>query len=72
MTATERRHCLVMTFDRTATRAEGMFFKKYDEPRARFHRYPNEFRPGFWTICNCKGILQIPQDPEALRLEGDV
>src|SRR6195952_1917982 len=55
----------VVTFDYTTTEPEGTWFGRYDELRARFPWYKNEFGPGFWTVCNYQGILQIMQNPEA-------
>ncbi|SOX56921.1 cytochrome P450, partial [Mycobacterium ahvazicum] len=55
----------VVTFDYTTTEPEGTWFAKYDELRAQFPWYRNEFGPGFWTVCNYEGILQIMQNPEA-------
>ena len=55
----------VVTFDYTTTEPEGTWFAKYDELRAQFPWYKNEFGPGFWTVCNYQGILQIMQNPEA-------
>jgi cytochrome P450 len=55
----------VVNFDYTTTEPEGTWFAKYDELRAQFPWYKNEFGPGFWTVCNYQGILQIMQNPEA-------
>jgi cytochrome P450 len=55
----------VATFDYTTTEPEGTWFAKYDELRAQFPWYRNEFGPGFWTVCNYQGILEIMQNPEA-------
>jgi cytochrome P450 len=55
----------VVTFDYTTTEPEGTWFAKYDELRSQFPWYKNEFGPGFWTVCNYQGILQIMQNPEA-------
>jgi cytochrome P450 len=54
----------VVTFDYTTTEPEGTWFAKYDDLRAQFPWYRNEFGPGFWTVCNYQGILQIMQNPE--------
>jgi cytochrome P450 len=54
----------VVNFDYTTTEPEGTWFKRYDELRAQFPWYKNEFGPGFWTVCNYQGILQIMQNPE--------
>jgi cytochrome P450 len=56
--------CPVVTFDYTKTEPEGTWFNTYDGLRARFPWYRNEFGPGFWTVCNYEGILQIMQNPE--------
>jgi cytochrome P450 len=54
----------VVNFDYTTTEPEGTWFARYDELRAQFPWYRNEFGPGFWTVCNYKGILEIMQNPE--------
>ena len=54
----------VVTFDYTTTEPEGTWFAKYDDLRSRFPWYRNEFGPGFWTVCNYEGILQVMQNPE--------
>jgi cytochrome P450 len=54
----------VVTFDYTTTEPEGTWFGRYDELRAQFPWYKNEFGPGFWTVCNYQGILEIMQNPE--------
>src|ERR1700712_901610 len=54
----------VVTFDYTTTEPEGTWFGRYDELRARFPWYRNDFGPGFWTVCNYQGILNIMQNPE--------
>lgn len=54
----------VATFDYTTTEPEGTWFRRYDELRAQFPWYRNEFGPGFWTMCNYEGILQVMQNPE--------
>lgn len=54
----------VVTFDYTTTEAEGTWFSRYDELRSQFPWYWNEFGPGFWTVCNYEGILQVMQNPE--------
>ncbi len=64
MTAVERRNSPVVTFDYTQTQPEGTWFSTYDDLRAQFPWYRNEFGPGFWTVCNYQGILQILQNPE--------
>lgn len=55
----------VVTFDYTTTEAEGTWFARYDELRQQFPWYRNEFGPGFWTVCNYEGILEIMQNPQA-------
>lgn len=55
----------VVTFDYTTTEPEGYWFNRYDELRAQFPWYRNEFGPGFWTVCNYQGILEIMQNPQA-------
>lgn len=54
----------VVTFDYTTMEPEGTWFARYDELRAQFPWYKNEFGPGFWTVCNYQGILEIMQNPE--------
>lgn len=54
----------IATFDYTTTEPEGTWFRRYDELRAQFPWYRNEFGPGFWTVCNYQGILEIMQNPE--------
>lgn len=54
----------VVNFDYTTTEPEGTWFARYDELRAQFPWYRNEFGPGFWTVCNYQGILEIMQNPE--------
>ena len=54
----------VVTFDYTSTEPEGTWFAKYDELRSQFPWYRNDFGPGFWTVCNYQGILEIMQNPE--------
>jgi len=54
----------VATFDYTTTEPEGTWFSRYDALRAQFPWYRNEFGPGFWTVCNYEGILQVMQNPE--------
>ncbi|MDT5312377.1 MAG: hypothetical protein QOE74_1397 [Mycobacterium sp.] len=55
----------VVTFDYTTSEPEGTWFARYDELRAQFPWYRNEFGPGFWTVCNYAGILEVMQNPEA-------
>ncbi|MCV7370950.1 cytochrome P450 [Mycolicibacterium duvalii] len=54
----------VVTFDYTTTEPEGTWFARYDALRAQFPWYRNEFGPGFWTVCNYQGILEIMQNPQ--------
>jgi len=54
----------VVTFDYTTTESEGTWFAKYDDLRTQFPWYRNEFGPGFWTMCNYQGILEIMQNPQ--------
>jgi cytochrome P450 len=56
--------CPVLNFDYTASKPEGTWLKTYDDLRARFPWFRNEFGPGFWTVVNYEGILQIMQSPE--------
>ena len=66
MTTTRERtdECPVLNFDYTASKPEGTWLKTYDDLRARFPWFRNEFGPGFWTVVNYEGILQIMQSPE--------
>jgi len=59
---TER--CPVLNFDYTAAKPAGSWLKTYDELRERYGWFRNDFGPGFWTVVNYEGILQIMQDPE--------
>jgi cytochrome P450 len=56
--------CPVLNFDYTEMKPAGTWMKTYDEQRAQFPLYRNEFGPGFWTVVNYEGILQIMQDHE--------
>ena len=56
--------CPVLNFDYTATKPAGTWLKTYDDLRSCFLWYRNDFGPGFWTVVNYEGILQIMQDPE--------
>jgi len=56
--------CPVLNFDYTATKPAGTWLQTYDDLRSRFPWYRNDFGPGFWTVVNYEGILQIMQDPE--------
>jgi cytochrome P450 len=66
VTTTRERtdECPVLNFDYTASKPAGTWLKTYDDLRARFPWFRNEFGPGFWTVVNYEGILQIMQDPE--------
>lgn len=65
MTTSERAETVpTATFDYTTTEPEGTWFRRYDELRSQFPWYRNEFGPGFWTVCNYEGILQVMQNPE--------
>ena len=64
-TAEERTDaCPVLNFDYTEVKPAGTWMKTYDELRAKFPWFRNEFGPGFWTVVNYEGILQIMQNPE--------
>jgi cytochrome P450 len=56
--------CPVLNFDYTAEKPEGGWRQTYDDLRARFPWFRNDFGPGFWTVVNYEGILQIMQNPE--------
>jgi cytochrome P450 len=66
VTSVEKRagECPVLNFDYTAAKPAGTWLKTYDELREQFPWFRNEFGPGFWTVVNHEGILQIMQDPE--------
>lgn len=63
-TSEQARTVPVATFDYTTTEPEGTWFARYDDLRDQFPWYRNEFGPGFWTVCNYQGILQVMQNPE--------
>jgi cytochrome P450 len=54
----------VLNFDYTEMMPAGTWMRTYDEQRAVAPLYRNEFGPGFWTVVNYEGILQIMQDHE--------
>jgi len=56
--------CPTLNFDYTEAKPVGGWLNTYDELRSRFPWFRNEFGPGFWTMVNYQGILQIMQDPE--------
>ncbi|MEI7717848.1 MAG: cytochrome P450, partial [Mycobacterium sp.] len=56
--------CPTLNFDYSEAKPIGTWLKTYDELRSRFPWFRNEFGPGFWTVVNYQGILQIMQDPE--------
>lgn len=56
--------CPVLNFDYTEMKPAGTWMRTYDEQRAVAPIYRNEFGPGFWTVVNYEGILQIMQDHE--------
>ena len=56
--------CPVRDFDYTTAKPAGSWLKIYDDLRAEFPWFRNEFGPGFWTVVNYDGILQIMQDSE--------
>jgi cytochrome P450 len=56
--------CPAVNFDWAATKAEGTWRRTYDELRAQFPWYRNDFGPGFWMFVNHEGILEILQDPK--------
>jgi cytochrome P450 len=56
--------CPALNFDFAASKPEGTWRRTYDELRAQFPWFRNEFGPGFWTFVNHQGILEILQDPK--------
>jgi cytochrome P450 len=66
VTTAEHRlnECPVLNFDYTETKPAGTWMKIYDELRSKHPWFRNEFGPGFWTMVNYDGILQIMQNPE--------
>ena len=66
MTTVQRpaEQCPTLNFDYTEAKPVGTWLNTYDELRSRFPWFRNEFGPGFWTMVNYQGILQIMQDAE--------
>jgi cytochrome P450 len=71
MTQTEPRRsgpapgtCPVHNFNYTELVPVGTWHDKYDELHAQSPLYWNEFGPGFWTVLNYEGILEVLQHPE--------
>jgi cytochrome P450 len=57
--------CPVLNFDYAEVKPAGTWMQTYDELRDQFPWYRNEYGPGFWTVVNYEGILQILQNPQA-------
>ncbi|MET0703167.1 MAG: cytochrome P450 [Mycobacterium sp.] len=57
--------CPVLNFDYAEVRPAGSWMSTYDELRRQFPWYRNEYGPGFWTMVNYEGILQILQNAKA-------
>jgi cytochrome P450 len=71
MTQTEPRRsgpapesCPVHNFNYTDLMPAGTWHDRYDELREQSPLYWNEFGPGFWTVVNYEGILEVLQHPE--------
>lgn len=56
--------CPVHHFNYTDRKPAGTWFARYDELREQTPLYWNEFGPGFWTVANYEGILEVLQKPE--------
>lgn len=58
------QQCPVLNFDYTEPKPAGTWMSTYDQRRAEYPLYRNEFGPGFWTVVNYEGILQVMQNHE--------
>ena len=47
--------CPVLNFDYTEVKPAGTWMKTYDDLRAKYPWFRNEFGPGFWTVVNYGG-----------------
>lgn len=56
--------CPVRNLDYQAERPVGDWFATHDQFRAEGPLYRNELGPGFWTIVNYDGILEVMQDAD--------
>lgn len=56
--------CPVRNFNYTDLMPAGTWHGRYDELREQSPIYWNEFGPGFWTVANYEGILEVLQHPE--------
>lgn len=56
--------CPVHNFDYTQYKPAGTWFSTYDELRSQAPVFRNEFGPGFWTVVNYEGILELLQKPD--------
>ncbi|WP_054814994.1 cytochrome P450 [Nocardia arizonensis] len=56
--------CPVHNFDYTQLKPVGTWHAAYDRLREESPVIRNEFGPGFWTVLNHEGILEILQNPE--------
>jgi len=56
--------CPVHHFNYSDRKPAGTWFARYDELREQTPLYWNEFGPGFWTVANYEGILEVLQKPE--------
>jgi len=62
--ATGTSGCPVHNFNYTELQKAGTWFEKYDRLRDESPIYRNEFGPGFYTVVNHEGILDLLQRPE--------
>ena len=56
--------CPVHNFNYTELQKAGTWFEKYDELRSESAVYRNEFGPGFYSVVNYEGILDLLQRPD--------
>src|SRR5690606_11789125 len=59
--ATGTSGCPVHNFNYTELQKAGTWFEKYDRLRDESPIYRNEFGPGFYTVVNHEGILDLLQ-----------
>jgi len=62
--AAEKSGCPVHNFDFMATKPAGAHFADYDGFREQGPLFWNSYGPGFWTIVNHEGILEVLQRPD--------
>ena len=56
--------CPVHNFNYSEHQSAGTWHRRYDEFRAEGQWFWNDFGPGYWTVVNHEGILEILQRPE--------